>query len=119
MNVVDSSGWLEYFSDGKNAQKFSAPLQDVDNLIVPTITIFEVFKVVFRERGESDALQAIAAMKQGTVADLSSEIAMQSAKASHELGIPMADSIILTTARTHNATVWTQDDHFKGFDDCK
>ncbi len=119
MNVVDSSAWLEYFSDGLNANKFSNPLQDVNNLIVPTITIFEVFKVVLRERGEGDALQAISAMKQGTVIDLSPEIAMQSAKTSHELKIPMADSIILTTAQMYKAIVWTQDNDFEGLNGCK
>ena len=65
MNLVDSSGWLEYFSDGQNADSFAKPLQDLNNLIVTTICIYEVFKVVLREQGENDALQAIALMEQG------------------------------------------------------
>lgn len=113
MNVVDSSGWLEYFADGPNAKIFSVPLQDVDNLIVPTISIYEVFKVVLRERGEDSALQAIALMRQGRVVDLTPELAIQAAKVSLDYNIPMADSIILTTAQMYEATVWTQDDDFE------
>ena len=93
MNVVDSSGWLDYFAKGSNADHFAIPVQDTDKLIVPTITIFEVFKVVLRERGEDSALQAIALMKQGK----ESNIAILAAKISFELKIPMADSIILAT----------------------
>ena len=113
MNLVDSSGWLEYFADGKNARVFSEPLYDTDNLIIPTICLYEVFKVVLRERNEEDALQAIALMQQGTVIDLSTEIAIQSAKNSIDYKIPMADSIILTTALIYDAIIWTQDIDFK------
>jgi len=119
MNVVDSSGWLEFFADGSNADCFSAPLMDIKNLVVPTICIYEVFKVVMRERGEDDALQTIALMKQGKVVDLTPEIAIQAAKTSLEYHIPMADSIILTTARFYEATVWTQDDDFEGMSGVK
>lgn len=112
MNVVDSSGWLAYFAEGPNADHFAAPVQDTENLIVPTITIFEVFKVVLRERGEDSALQAIALMKQGKEVELTGNIALRAAKISFELKIPMADSIILATARTYQATVWTQDSDF-------
>lgn len=112
MNVVDSSGWLDYFAEGSNADHFAIPVQDTDKLIVPTITIFEVFKVVLRERGEDQALQAIALMEQGTKVDLTSNIAIQAAKTSFELKIPMADSIILATAQAYQAIVWTQDSDF-------
>ncbi|MDO9547670.1 MAG: type II toxin-antitoxin system VapC family toxin [Candidatus Marinimicrobia bacterium] len=112
MNLVDSSGWLEYLADGKNADSFLAPLTDVVNLIVPTICIYEVFKVVFREKGENEALQTVALMKQGNVIDLSFEISVQAAKFSVEKKIPMADSIIYTTARINKAIIWTQDDDF-------
>lgn len=113
MNLVDSSGWLEYFSDGHSAASFEKALLDSDNLIVPTICLYEVFKVVLRERGEGEALQAIALMRQGKVIDLTFEIAIQAAKVSLEHKIPMADSIILTTARMHRATIWTMDEDFK------
>ncbi len=115
MNLVDSSGWLEYFSDGLNAESFSEPLNDSENLIVPTICLYEVFKVVLRERNEDDAMQAIAVMQRGKIIELTSEIAIQAAKISFKNKLPMADSIILTTAQNYNATIWTQDSDFKDF----
>ena len=114
MNIVDSSGWLEYFSDGKNANQFEKPLLEIDNLLVPTICLYEVFKVVLRERGENAALQSIALMTQGKVIDLNMEISIDAAKISLESKIPMADSIILSTAYKHDATIWTQDKVFEG-----
>ncbi len=116
MNLVDTFGWLEYFADGPNAGLFSTPLQDTGTLIVPTISIYEVFKVVLRERGEDAALQAVALMRQGIVVDLTSEIALQAAKISLDYRIPMADSIILSTAHSYEATIWTQDDDFEGIE---
>jgi predicted nucleic acid-binding protein len=113
MNLVDSSGWLEFFIDGKNADQFKKPLDNTDNLIIPTICIYEVFKVVLRERGQDSALQAIALMKQGQVVDLSSEITTRAANISHNKNIPMADSIILATAENNQAIIWTQDIDFK------
>ena len=98
MNIVDSSGWLEYFSEGPNAEFFSSPLKDPTHLIVPVITIYEVFKVVLREAGENEALQAIAAMQKGQIKDLTLSIAMNAAKISLQHSLPMADSIILATA---------------------
>jgi predicted nucleic acid-binding protein len=114
VNVVDSSGWLEFFADGPNAGHFAAPLGDVGQLLVPTITLYEVFKVVLRQRDETSALQAVALMRQGELLDLSEEIALAAAKLSAETGLPMADSIILTSAHRRNATLWTQDEHFRG-----
>ncbi len=113
MNVVDSSAWLEYLTDGPNAEYFSAPLVDTDNLIVPTVCIYEVFKAVLRQRGEDAALQTVALMKQGITINLTDELALQAAKISLEYQIPMADSIILATARAHEAVLWTQDQDFK------
>jgi predicted nucleic acid-binding protein len=116
MNVIDSSGWLEYFADGPNASFFSRPLQKTSELIVPTITLYEVFKAVLRQRNESDALQAVALMQQGSVVDLTSGIAILAAKLSTELRLPMADSIILASARSYGAVIWTQDSDFGGID---
>ncbi|MCK4688974.1 MAG: type II toxin-antitoxin system VapC family toxin [Candidatus Marinimicrobia bacterium] len=113
MNLVDSSGWLEYLSDGKNADSFSTPLNDIENVIVPTICIYEVFRVVLREKGENEALQAVALMKQGNIVDLSFEISIQAARFSIDNKIPMVDSIIYTTGQIYNAIIWTQDDDFK------
>lgn len=114
MNIIDSSGWLEYFADGPNASFFSRPLQKTADLIVPTITIFEVFKVVLRQRNESDALQSVALMQQGSIVDLTSNISILAAKVSIDHHLPMADSIILATAQAYKATIWTQDSDFKG-----
>ena len=113
MNLVDSSAWLEYLADGPNAEHFSDPLIDIDNLIVPTISICEVFKAVVSQRGEDVALQAVALMKQGTTVHLTDDLALQAAKIGREYKIPMADSIILATARAHKALLWTQDKDFK------
>lgn len=119
MNIVDSSGWLEYFSGGKSASKFEAPLKDAENLLVPAISVYEVFKVLLRESGEDAALQGAAAMQRGNILDLTAGRAMAAAVISSELSLPMADSIILAAAREHEATVWTMDADFKGLDNVK
>jgi len=113
MNIVDSSGWLAYFADEPNAKHFLNPLKDTASLVVPTITVYEVFKVVLRESSENEALQATAAMQKGTVIDLTVQMAMAASKLSLENSLPMADSIILATARAYGATLWTQDSDFK------
>lgn len=112
MNLVDSSGWLEYFADETNAGFFAPAIEDAENLVVPTISLYEVFKRVLQQRGEGPALQAVAMMEQGQVIDLNSSIALLGAKLSHELKLPMADALILATARSHQATLWTQDEDF-------
>jgi len=119
MNVVDSSGWLEYFIDGQNASCFAPTLKEVDSLIVPTVSIYEVFKVMLRESGDSAALQAASAMQKGTVIDLTPRLAMSAASLSLKHALPMADSIILATAQAYDATLWTQDIDFKAIDSVK
>ena len=119
MNVVDSSGWLEYFADGRNASRFAAPLKDLEALVVPSVSIYEVFKVLLREAGEEAALQAASAMQRGVVVDLTPQISISAALLSIKHSLPMADSIILATARESEATVWTQDVDFKGLDNVK
>ena len=114
MNLVDSSGWLEYFADGRNARFFAPALEDTENLIVSTINIYEVFKRILQQRGEDAALQAVALMHQAGVVDVTSPIAMDAVKISTELKLPMADSIVLATARTCGAILWTQDADFEG-----
>ena len=116
MNVVDSSGWLEYFADGPNAAFFAPPIEATRELLVPTLSLYEVFKRVLQQRGEGPALQAIALMQQGQVVDLTAAIALSAAKASIERRLPMADSIMLITAQTEGATFWTQDADFEGFE---
>ena len=114
MNVVDSSAWIEYVVDGPNAEYFASAIEDVEELIVPTISILEVFKWVLRERGEADALQTVALMQQGDVVDLDTPIATAAAKLGVTDKLPLADSIMLATAQTYGATLWTQDADFQG-----
>lgn len=116
MNIVDSSGWLEYFAEGPNAGKFAEPLAEVSRLAVPAITLYEVFKIVYRQRGEDAALQAVALMQQGEIVELSASLALQAARISLELKLPMADSIILAAARSCRAVLWTQDEDFAGLE---
>ena len=113
MNIVDSSGWLAYFADEPNAQHFLIPLNDTAALVVPTVAIYEVFKVVLRESSENEALHAVVAMQKGTVVDLTPPLAIAASKLSLEHNLPMADSIILATAKEFEATLWTQDPDFK------
>jgi len=114
MNVVDSSGWLEYVAGGANAARFRPPLRDEASLVVPAVTIYEVFKVILRERRATEALEVAAAMQKGSVVDVTAEIAMAGARLSLEYGLPMADSLILAATQDRNATLWTQDAHFEG-----
>ncbi len=112
MNVVDTSGWLEYFAGGKNANKFSRPIRDVEKLVIPTICIYEIAKIILRESDENHLLQALAAIQKGNTIALTSSISTTAAKISLHYKLPMADSIIYATAKDQNATVWTQDVDF-------
>lgn len=114
MNVVDSSAWLAYFANDKNAKYFADAIESLDSLLVPSITLTEVFKAVLRQRGENIAFEVIAHMQQGRVVDLDSAIALDAASCGVEFDLPLADSIIYATARKHDATIWTQDMDFKG-----
>ncbi|MFO7584225.1 MAG: type II toxin-antitoxin system VapC family toxin [Anaerolineales bacterium] len=116
MNVVDSSGWIEYFTHGKNAQFFIPPVQDLAKLLVPSLCIYEVFKRLLMDLDEDAALLAVGLMSQGQEVVLERKIAIDAAHLSRELKLAMADSIILATARAYNATLWTQDAHFKALD---
>jgi predicted nucleic acid-binding protein len=114
MNVVDSSAWLEYFAGGPNASFFAAPIEETGQLVVPSLTIYEVFKRVLQQRDESDALRAVAVMQQGAVVDLDARLALAAARLSLDTRLPMADSVVLATAKLHQATLWTQDADFEG-----
>ena len=116
MNVVDSSGWLEYFADGPNAAFFAGAVEATDELIVPTINLYEVFKRVLQQRGENDALEAAALIMQGEVIPLDATLTLSAAKLSADLRLPMADSVILATARAEGAVLWTQDAHFSSLE---
>jgi predicted nucleic acid-binding protein len=113
MNLVDSSGWIEYLTKGKNGPFFLPVIQDTENLIVPTIAIYEVFKRVVLQLGAETALEVIGVMSLGHEVGLDREIAIEAAYISTQLKLAMADSIILATAQANEATLWTQDIHFK------
>ena len=117
MNVVDSSGWIEFFTEGSNASVFGEPIENLDQLIVPSITLLEVFKFVLRGKDETAAFEVIAAMRQGQVIDLDGELALLAGKFGVELGLPLADSVIYATAQRSGAVVWTQDSDFRGLPD--
>ena len=114
MNLVDTSGWIEYFFDGRNAVYFTSPIEAVDDLVVPVICLYEVFKKVNAVGNEAQALQAIGQMKQGRIIDLTEDVALSAALISLKHKLPMADSLIFATAQAHGAVLWTQDDHFEG-----
>ena len=114
MNVVDSSAWLEYFANGLNAAFFAEAIEATEDLIVPSLTLYEVFKRVLQQRDEDVALQAVATMQQGMVVDLNAHLALSAARISHENKLPMADSIVLASTREYSATLWTQDADLEG-----
>ena len=119
MNVVDSSGWIEFLGGGANADFFSTAISDASRLVVPTISVFEVCRWLRRELGPHRALEAMTLMQQGNIIELDTTLAMSAARLSLELKLPMADSIILATAQSNDAVLWTQDDDFEGIDGVK
>ena len=116
MNVVDSSGGLEFFADGPNAGFFAAPITDAAQLLVPTISLLEVFKRVLQQRGENAALQVVAQMRQGRVVDLDADLAIRAASLGLTHKLPLADSVMLATAQGYGAILWTQDADFEGIE---
>lgn len=114
MNVVDSSGWLEYFADGPAAGFFAPAIEKVEELVVPTLSLYEVFKRILQQRDESAALNAVAVMQQGAVVELTAPLALSAAALGAQLKLPLADSVIYATARASDATLWTQDADFEG-----
>lgn len=119
MNIVDSSGWLEYFADGPNARFFATALKDTPTLLVPVICIFEVFKRIAVQTNEANATVAVAQMLKATVVELDACAAISAAKLSARQQLPMADSLIYFTAQSHGATLWTQDADFEGLEGVK
>jgi predicted nucleic acid-binding protein len=119
MNIVDSSGWLEYFAEGSNAEFFAPAIEDTKNLLVPVICIYEVFKKILLQSGVSAAQTNISDMKLGKIIEIDESLALSAAKISFDLKLPMADSLILATARANDAILWTQDEHFKDLDGVK
>jgi toxin FitB len=116
MNLVDSSGWVEFLGGGENAATFAPAIVDTQALLVPAIVVHEVTKWLMQRWEREDVLFAYAAMLEGAVVDLDATLGLEAARLSCQHKLPMADSIILATARLHDATLWTQDRHFAGLD---
>lgn len=114
MNLVDTSGWIEFLFGGQNAGVFAPAIEDTSKLLVPVICLYEVFKKVNAVADEARALQAVAQMKQGHVVDVTEDIALRAALISLRHRLPMADSLILSTTWARQANLWTQDEHFAG-----
>jgi toxin FitB len=119
MNVIDSSGWLEFFADGSNADFFKSAIQDEEHLVIPIICLYEVFKITLSKAGEEEALRVAGLMSFGKLVDVNREIVLAAAYLSILQKLPMADSLILATARAYDATLWTQDEHFKDIPEVK
>jgi toxin FitB len=119
VNLVDSSAWLEYFADGPNADFFAPAIERTRDLLVPTIVVFEVYKRVLQQRQERAALEAVSVLQHGQLIELTASLAIAAARISQHEKLPMADSIILATARARNATIWTQDSDFQEMDRVK
>ena len=116
MIVVDSSGWLEFFSDGPYADEFADRLRDPANVVTPTVALYEVYKVAKRVRSEEEAVRAVAMMKKTHIVDLTEELALAAADLSLAHKLSMADSMMLAVAFAYDAELVTTDAGFVGID---
>lgn len=119
MNVVDSSAWLEYFADGANAKHFAKVIEKPEELLVPSITLLEVFKRIAMQRDDATALHCVALMQQSKVVELDSALALRAAALGVRHKLPLADSIVYATAQAAGAVVWTQDSDFEELNDVR
>lgn len=113
MIVIDSSGWLEFLTDGPVADEYAKYLRKTAEVVTPTIVIYEVYKRAKRVLGEEEAIDAVAAMQKTQVVPLTDELALIAADLSLLHKLPMADAIVLATAQAHDADVVTSDGDFK------
>lgn len=114
MNVVDSSGWIEYFFDSPRADLFAVAIEDVMNLLVPVVSIFEVHKVLSRKLPAGTVLSCLDVMRQGRVLDLTDKRAVAAADLATKHKLAMADAVIYSMALEFDGTLWTQDVDYKG-----
>jgi predicted nucleic acid-binding protein len=119
MIIIDTSGWLEYFTGGPNSNLFSTAIKNNPKIIIPTIILYELWKKISREKGEDKAIELVAQLKRYDIIPLDESLSISAAKISNDYKIPMADSIIYATAKKYNATLWTLDSDFKDLNDVK
>lgn len=113
-SVVDSSGWIEYFSGGSRASAFEGHLERKSDLIIPTLVIYEVYRWIKKHSGEDVALKCISQMNSPKTIPLTDSIAMHAADLSLEHKLALADSIVYATALTYRAKLITMDQDFRG-----
>ncbi|HAP43802.1 MAG: twitching motility protein PilT [Spirochaetes bacterium GWD1_61_31] len=113
MNIIDSSCWLEFFAGSKVGKEIASIIGDLENLVVPAIVLYEVFKKLLVEVDEDKAIMAIAHMKLGKVVEIDADLAITAAKVGKDYKLAMADSLIYATSLKYDCTLWTQDRHFK------
>jgi len=116
MFLIDSSGWIEFFTDGPLNKAYSKYFKDLSKVIAPTIVLYEVYKKIKRERTEEDALLAVSFINKTAVVQLSESIALLAADLSLKYSLPMAVAIVYATAIEKNCDVITSDMHFKGLE---
>jgi predicted nucleic acid-binding protein len=113
MILIDSSGWIEFFSEGPRVLKYSSYLKDLSNIVTPTIVVYEVYKKIKKDRTEEEALLAVSLMKKTSLIPLEESIALLAADLSLKYTLPMADAMVYATALEKNAELITSDAHFK------
>ncbi len=113
MNIVDSCGWLEWFTDSNLADLYLEYLDDQENLLIPAIVLYEVYKILKREIGEEKALLAAGYMKNSQIIPLDETLALAAADISLKDNLAMADAIIVAVSRSHNCTIITSDSDLK------
>ena len=117
MKLIDSCGWLEFFTDGPLGSNYDKELSSKpEEILVPTIVLYEVFKFLLRTSGEETAIRCTAHMTQCLVVDLDAALALESAEISIANNLAMADAIVYTTSRKHNAPLITSDADLKGLE---
>lgn len=114
MNVVDSSGWIEYFLDSPRADLFAAAIEDVTKLLVPVVSIYKVHKILSRKLPAGAVTSCLDVMRLGRVIDLTDRRAVAAADMAGKHKLAMTDAVIYSMAREFDATLWTQDVDYEG-----
>jgi len=119
MNIVDSSCWIEYLMDTEIGKNIAPIIENPNELIVPTITMFEVYKKLSTEKNELYAKEIVSYMQTGTVIELNASLNISAADISRKQKLAMADSIIYATSLLYSAVIFSCDKHFENFPNVK